>query len=674
MNFNNPDEDFTSSPYSSSPAADDSVPDENSEGDGSTVMSLDLDDVTERTTASIGSTSSTGSSAQLERNLRQAAAQAGTQGIGFDENGDDSVAMDDEIETSAPKSHEQGISGTPKPHRTALQNKENVDSLSPAAKASATAKLGADSEEEDSFEGEDKTMEMTQAVGSIAPPTIMEPIDNDDATMDITMAFGTIQGRSKDEEAAGGRSSLKRRRASVATSQPNDIVVAATGSPTEYKSRRKSVKRRRSSADGSSYGDETMDLTMAIGGIEQAGGQLNEARLDQDGSFADETMDFTMVIGGIKSSEQAERTIHFATDAEDDNEDLSMEFTAIVGGIRSAAAVGSTPVKEAPGSTETASKASSMSPKKGRGRPRKSIGLSPAKATPNPQKSASTIQTKSPRLNRNSVAALATSNGKIYDLEPKATPPTFSSTVETISSPKIVRRANVTTPSLADSVYQDVFTQQNSPKQAIHEDEQKLVDIEDDDRPVEPPVKSAAALVDSIKLLSTPRKMSQQSPSRRMTPIKTGTPKQAFSPLKSPSPQKPPPQKASPRKSSPRKVSPRRSLSPKKRVRIAEGVVDASEAGEKVEHNISDDEEAERIHLYDFLEMTNIRFMDLTTTKRRHTAAPSSISKMATDGENDEAQDENLENWVTAAACTLPEYEMFQHVGPTRPLLYFDFS
>lgn len=115
---------------------------------------------------------------------------------------------------------------------------------------------------------------------------------------------------------------------------------------------------------------------------------------------------------------------------------------------------------------------------------------------------------------------------------------------------------------------------------------------------------------------------------------------------------------------------PRKSLSPKKQVRIVEETIKTSDAEESAEPNTID-ADAERIHLYDFLEMTNIRFMDLTTTKRRHTAAPSSISKRATDGENDNQQDENLENWVAASACTLPEYEMFQHVSLKGKRRYF---
>jgi kinetochore protein Spc7/SPC105 len=66
----------------------------------------------------------------------------------------------------------------------------------------------------------------------------------------------------------------------------------------------------------------------------------------------------------------------------------------------------------------------------------------------------------------------------------------------------------------------------------------------------------------------------------------------------------------------------------------------------------------ERIHLQDFLNMTSIRFMELTTTKRRHTAAPSSFKN----GTLDEGEDDmSLERCVVTGACTVPTLELYQH-------------
>lgn len=85
---------------------------------------------------------------------------------------------------------------------------------------------------------------------------------------------------------------------------------------------------------------------------------------------------------------------------------------------------------------------------------------------------------------------------------------------------------------------------------------------------------------------------------------------------------------------------------------------------------ISAAEQDDRIHLQDFLNMTSIRFMELTTTKRRLTVAPSvmlesSVKKpdegagFASSGE----KNSELENCVVAGACTVPMLELYQHVS-----------
>lgn len=72
-----------------------------------------------------------------------------------------------------------------------------------------------------------------------------------------------------------------------------------------------------------------------------------------------------------------------------------------------------------------------------------------------------------------------------------------------------------------------------------------------------------------------------------------------------------------------------------------------------------DDDDGDRIHLQDFLNMTSIRFMELTTTKRRHTIVPSAPrdSSVSDDGKDDIS----LEKCVVAGACTVPMLELYQH-------------
>lgn len=69
------------------------------------------------------------------------------------------------------------------------------------------------------------------------------------------------------------------------------------------------------------------------------------------------------------------------------------------------------------------------------------------------------------------------------------------------------------------------------------------------------------------------------------------------------------------------------------------------------------DDGEERMHLQDFLNLTSIRFMELTTTKRRHTIAPSARKDSLSGGK----EDISLEKCVTAGACTVPMLELYQH-------------
>ena len=79
---------------------------------------------------------------------------------------------------------------------------------------------------------------------------------------------------------------------------------------------------------------------------------------------------------------------------------------------------------------------------------------------------------------------------------------------------------------------------------------------------------------------------------------------------------------------------------------------------------ISKDNAEENIGLNDFLNLTNIRFMELNTTKRRPTVAPSTFANSQHDGAS-ETQDasKQFEDAVVAGACTIPMLELFQHVS-----------
>lgn len=69
-------------------------------------------------------------------------------------------------------------------------------------------------------------------------------------------------------------------------------------------------------------------------------------------------------------------------------------------------------------------------------------------------------------------------------------------------------------------------------------------------------------------------------------------------------------------------------------------------------------DDGEHIHLQDFLNLTSIRFMELTTTKRRHTQAPTAQKDVLPGKE-----DLSLERCIVAGACTVPMLELYQHVS-----------
>jgi len=82
------------------------------------------------------------------------------------------------------------------------------------------------------------------------------------------------------------------------------------------------------------------------------------------------------------------------------------------------------------------------------------------------------------------------------------------------------------------------------------------------------------------------------------------------------------------------------------------------------ESEVALDDGEDRIHLQDFLNMTSIRFMELNTTKRRHTIAPTAPKDL---GSTDDKDDFSLERCVVAGACTVPMLELYQHVSEIVP-------
>ncbi|EDU50161.1 Spc7 domain containing protein [Pyrenophora tritici-repentis] len=605
MNFNNPDDVYSSSPLS----GDNASPGDNDNGSDS-----DDSDGTENLGASPDNEDSSQSSARLDAALREASNLAVTQNLDFDDDGDMTMDIAQDEVTAAFKPWA-------KKSYVTEYDKENESPVASPARTEAG-------------DDEDMSMDITRAVGRIVPPQQQEESDapssdmEEDMSMELTMPLGSIQAMASNAP-ANRRKSLKRR-----------VSTLEQGSPAKRTASRRTSLRQRRQSEEQAQEDATMDFTMAIGAIKKAPQPEPARRASVQSTFEDATMDFTLAVGSIKKGDSTMQQEHEEGNEVED-EDLSMEFTKIVGpGIRRADKPSSTPEKPA------------------------DITPVPATKTPTPQKALK----KSPgnrrtSMLRNEVKAEpevlkditpSTSAEVVYpNLDPETPEIVRQRDIEEIEPSPFVRRTPLSALKQNNAITTPTSEQRQKTPQAIPEDpvaapilnrrrsSLSAVQFSPINAPREEPVlKSTAILSNSIKLLSTPRKQSLMSPMKKgLTPKKSQTPQKQQTPK-----QKTP---------TPKKATPRKSMSPKKRVLFGEQPEEENE----VEESVADDgSEVERISLQDFLDMTKIRFMDLSTTKRRHTAAPASFHDVEV-----EEKEESLDRYVVAGACTLPEYELYQH-------------
>ena len=201
----------------------------------STSMSLDETSITSGSLGSaVSSDPNTASTGRLDEALRQAAIHAGTQGIEYDENGDLSMEIAGDQVTAALHSwaknrSENGQNGLK--DLSSLTDQENQNPFSPAFK---------------------------DAIDRDVPEAPNHAEEDDEADMEMTRPVGKIIAPQHLVQSATGLS----RRASLRNSE-----------------RRASLGWRRSSGEESSLGDATMDLTMALGSIEDEPGPSNDSEL-----------------------------------------------------------------------------------------------------------------------------------------------------------------------------------------------------------------------------------------------------------------------------------------------------------------------------------------------------------------------------------------------------------
>jgi kinetochore protein Spc7/SPC105 len=605
MNFNNPEDIYSSSPLSGDNQSPGGIEESSSASED--------DDVSEDQENAPDTEDSSQSSARLDAALRQASNQAGTQRLDLEDDGDMTMDIAEDEVTASFRPWANKTAG-------AQMDQENIDTSSPAATVS---------EDED-----DMSMDITRAVGRIVPQEEAQSSDvDDDMTMDLTMPLGSIK-TTDIKTSTNRRKSLKRR---------VSMLDASQGSPAKRPASRRTSLRQQRQMDEKATEDATMemDLTMAIGKIKNASASEPSRRASIETTFEDATMDFTLAVGSIKSNVMKTTDME---ESEAEDEDLSMEFTKIVGpGIKRIGQQAATPekpvqVKESvptPSMTPTPRK----SPKKSPGRRRSSVVPAEADNVPDVSIQATPTQLPAevpyPTLDPGTPEIVQ--QRKIEDIEPspfvRRTPQSTSKSNRDVNTPSNTPRREVHMPIPDDPTAAPILNRRRS---SLSNVQFSPLNVPRD----EPLLKSTTLLTNNIKLLSTPRKQTLMSPMKRGV-----TPKNSQTPQKQPTPRQKTP--------TPKKATPRKSMSPKKRVAFGEP---QEEETEEIEETAEDVSEVERISLQEFLDMTKIRFMDLSTTKRRHTAAPALFHDTEV-----EEKEETLDRYVVAGACTLPEYELYQH-------------
>ncbi|OBT62572.1 hypothetical protein VE03_07347 [Pseudogymnoascus sp. 23342-1-I1] len=804
LNFNNPDDEFfSSSPSEGSSVAEDANENFNEDGssgsnsdsdDDGTAMSIDMGEGTDMSMASVKSFASDGSSVRLERALQLAAQQAGTQGIDFDENGPLGVEEDEDVVASfAPWSQKANLESQ--------TDQENVNPFSPAF-AVAGSRQQAANDEDDGM-----TMEMTRSVGGILQAPESQLSDDDDQSMDITMDMTRAVGRIMPAEQSDEDGTMEMTKAvghilsaPVQDSSPQesddemtmDMTVAIggiIGQDAQPKNRRQSVRRRstrrRSSVEDASLGDETMDFTVAMGGIQP----VQPATPKTVPLYPDLKAAFNEIVAHPQSSisrPEAKRILVEEVDhAEVDSSPFQPDVPSIiqhpVPTATTASETGSPSVNAFRGKGQRRSSGlrTSMTPKPSSATPnamKLSATLSPLQkpATPSKQATPQPVRPTTPGKTppSKSIAMRTGSPQRLFEKEIKAASasPRFTPSKKPTTPNKLFQRNidnNTATPSIIlkpqsrrssgvgidrpglgsprvaaildrrvsigdqassfqpsrmgdaarfirfnDAEIIEHELDREREEERDREDGRKVkereADLLDDERdatvnlkemiesltPKKRPLKGRKSLhVGAAKgiLGKRPAELDDDDDEENGDDDEGGTKRlKDFegSPVKNVKLRAPPSKEETTGRltravrrslefaggnastpitaSSPAKAATVTTPKGQARFKDAEAIVGANtvipfEASSTSNNPITMDEDdvEDRIQLQDFLNLTSIRFMELTTTKRRHTIAPNAAAQDGSEGQMKD--DGSLENCVVSAACTLPMLELFQH-------------
>ncbi|QIW97100.1 hypothetical protein AMS68_002618 [Peltaster fructicola] len=580
---------------------------DNSEGeddDTGTSMSLVTDG---DTTQGSAMTANSSTSSSLDRNLRMAAEMAGTRGIEYDEYGDMSMEMVGEEVTNAFQPWAEQVDDERR--GSAAFDQENMNPF-------VSHKLAPISET--AAEDEDMSMDVTRAVGGILSANSMQMQSSPfaEVPMDLTQAIGGIQSPHSQL-----RTSLKRDHTDM-----DDTQLAAV-SPSTRSKRRRSLTR-------------SPAVVTARHPLDSGVGDNN------DTERWDETMEFTRAIGGINAATR------FSDISFDGNEELSMELTTVLGGIRGQHAVQSPrqalPNPSSPFRIEVdptmthaveqdqlaAAEIGAQSPT-----PRAKATLSERRSSARSRRSSAAdvhgaVQSSpsqrrvSRRISARSFAERSPVAQSAQESQPEPSTPVSAprsrSKTQTPQSQRRTRSASKSPRPKAHSPISEPPPQDITPKQQMSEHAADTTPIA--------PTTEQRSIFDTIKLMITPRKES----------LKAVTPKKAA---------------ASPSR------RPRSALKSAQRQQVVPAQTAVHTLNDDVAQLAVQDERKAHIHLQQFLDEAGIRFMDLTTSKRRLTTAttPSRLRKMTDVHDEPGDMTITLDDAIVAAACTEPELELFKH-------------
>lgn len=639
LDFNNPDDEFfSSSPsgFGSSPGGvvdddfddDDDDEDEDSyDDDDGTAMTIDAGDATD-TMASVRSYMSDNSTGGLEERLRLAAQQAGTHGIDFDENGP-GVGEDEEDDDD----DEDLISFKPLWSKKVIppesaNDQENVDPYAAGSKhpdsddqtmtMDMTLAVGGiiqtpqtgDAEESEDETMMDMTMDMTRAGGRIIGGPLQDQEDQTQ-TMEMTMAVGKILPAQQQQKRSASPASED--------DQTMDLTMDITRAVGKILPPQQQQKRK---ASPPSEDDQTMDLTMdmtrAVGGILQAQ-KAEETEESDDDMTMDMTMDMTRAGGRILGGgPQAQR-----------DQTETMDMTVAVGKI-----IPKTPEKaKAPAAAPTTPLYPDLTPV------RAAMGLS---SPPSKPKAATPV--------------VVESDLKDAMEEVLPAPP-----VE-LSRPEAKKSTRIRTPTPEVEEKPENYRPLRGRK-SLHvgaalgllgKRPAELDDDSEDEGGTKRLKNFQGSPVKNVKLGKPPTKeevTGRMTRAQRKSLEASGS--SATTPTKSKSPIKDAMLASTP-KDQDRFIDVE--MFPEARTPVPfkkDATITIPLAAEQVKPVV----EMPPMKLQEFLDLTSIRFMELTTTKRRHTVAPNSLKDASNEGQDDGS----LESCVVAGACTLPMLELFQH-------------